>query len=163
MSYPRYRRARAHRHLVYSAAAIALNQSNITDVLAGGALDLQVEAQVGDVVEYGINTYVAATAEHVAFDVYSVVAGAPVNPFGMGLSNGLAGNAGVPGWYCENVAEVRLLTGTIRKTMVAGDLELGKVKCRLRYAKVNVNARSIPADSRGLWVWVENLGPADPE
>lgn len=163
MAYPRFQRARAFRTLSYAGADISLNQSNITDLLAAGALDLQIEAQVDDVIEYGLNAYVAATAEHVAFDVYTVVAGAPVNPFGMGLSNGLAGNAGVPGWYCENVAEVRLLTGPIHRTMVAGDLETGKVKVRPRYAKVNTNARVIPTSARGLYLYAKNLGPADPE
>lgn len=142
------------------AGNIAFNQSNVTDVDTG--LDLTLTAAAGDLIEYGVDALLDATAQAVCFDVYTRVTSANVNPFGPGLSNGLATVLGVPSWYTPFVSGANMpLRGTAMRTLLSGDIDSGNVLLRLRYAKVNTTSRSgFATASIPFRVWAKNYGPA---
>lgn len=131
---------------------IPLNATAITDV--DTALDMTLTAQAGDIVEYGVQGLLAATAHFVSFDVYTIVGGSPVNPFGAGLSASAGTLSGVSSWYFgQDNVHARFGTPATR-TLVSGDISAGTVTLRLRYAKTNTTARNLKADANvPLKVW----------
>lgn len=143
--------------VVITSGDIVLNQTAITGI---AVTDITFPAAAGDLIEYGISGRVEATATHVGFEVYTVVATALTNPFGPGLSASVAAAAGIPGWWCTNVAQNLNLTGDAPpRTLVAGDIEGGNVTLRLAYAKIDITARTLNANAQApLIVWAKNLG-----
>lgn len=138
-----------------TSGAVALDQTAITSVDTG--LDLVLEdVQAGDVVEFGINGTVANEAHTVGFDVYSMVGGSRVNPFGGGLTASLSSNAGVGAWYCPGVAQYFQLGASAYKSLVSGDIDSGDVTLRLHYAKSNSSSRTLfGAATLPLQVWAK--------
>ena len=66
---------------------------------------------------------------------------------------------GPSGWYSAQSAE-QSVTGSIFRTLVAGDISSGTVLMRLRYATAAAVNRSIFASSvNPLEVWARNHGP----
>lgn len=136
---------------------IALNATAITGI---SATDITLTAASGDLIEYGVSARIESEAQHVGFDVYTVVSSTLTNPFGPGLSATLSGAGGVPGWWTPaGIAQSLTLSGTITRTLVSGDISGGNVTLRLCYAKVNTSARTVNATSGvPLIVWAKNLG-----
>lgn len=124
---------------------ITLNTVGPTDVDTG--LDLTLDAAAGDVVEYGISGLVSAAAQFVAFDVYTIVGGVPVNSIGPGLGGGTFTPGGVQAWYCTSVASEINLSGTHPRVLVGGDIANSTVTLRLRYIKLNTTARVLYANA----------------
>lgn len=153
----------SHKRVTYTGGDISLTSTAIADVVAGGVLDIVLAAAVGDDIEFDISAFLGNQGQFTGFDVYTIVAGSPVNAFGPGLTASLATATGVPGWYHANEASFRPITGSIVRTLVAGDISGGTVTCRLRYAKTTATSRTLSANSvRPLYVWARNIGPATP-
>lgn len=135
------------------AAAAPLNTA--------AALDLVLAADVDDVIEVGINAYHAATAILVCLDVYTMVGGAQVNPFGAGLVGGSATLVGIPGWLGSGASSTAVPIGSpVFRKLVSGDLSSGTVTLRPYSAKNNGTARGMSATANApLTFWARNLGP----
>lgn len=140
------------------AGDITLNSTSITAVQT--SLDLTLTAATGDLIEYGISGISGSEAQVVNFDVYTMVSGSSVNPFGAGLSASGGSTQGVTGWLWDNVSQNIQLTGSITRTLVSGDIDSGTVIMRLFYVKSSVTARTLFAQTNlPLKVWAKNLGP----
>lgn len=163
MAQPRFRLARAFKKVRYTGGDITLNVASVTDLHAS-AFDLTLDARVGDVIEYAISARISAVAQAVAFDVYTIVAAARVNPFGAGLSASLAAGLGVPGWYVTNTSLILPITGPVTYTIQSGDLDAdGRVTMRPAYSKTSVTARTLFANANSpADVVAKNLGPVEP-
>lgn len=161
MSYGRHRASRAHKKVIYTGGNITLNVTAIT-ALHASALDIVLQAQVGDDIEYGFSGILdGSSAADAAFDVYSIVSAARVNPWGAGLSASLASTKGVPHWYAQTTNAV--IGGSIIKTLVSGDLSSGQLTVRPYFAKTSATTRTLSAGAnQPLTVWAKNLGPAEP-
>lgn len=138
---------------------ITLNSTSVTAVSA--SLDLSLIAKSGDLIEYGWDAIVGNEAQNLCFDVYTMVGGSPVNPFGAGLSASAATIQGVSGWEIDNIAENFNLGPSVFRTLVSGDISSGTVSLRLFYVKPNTTARTLFADTNlPLVVWAKNYGAA---
>lgn len=161
MAYPRFRQSRAHKRIRYVSGSITLNQTAWTDLVAAGALDIVLRAQVGDDLEYGLSGIIGNTAVESYFDVVTVVSGAPVNSFaqaGPVVPIG-TGAYGVSGWY-TSASRQDTLSGSAWYTVVAGDLSGGKVTLRPRYADSAATARTLFASANNPFLLTaKNLGP----
>lgn len=161
MAYPRHQLSRQFKKKTLTSGDITLNQTAVTNVST--ALDITLDAQVGDEIEYNISGLLSNINQTVCFDVYSVVSSATVNPFGAGLSASLASTQGVQGWFQGNDGLYARLNGGAIHTVIAGDLDTnGRITLRLQYAKVSATARTLYANTNNpLTVWAKNLGPSD--
>lgn len=143
-----------------TAGDVSLNTASITEVNSG--LRLTLPAAVGDVLEFGIDAQLDSTAQFVGFDVYTMPGGTRTNPFGPGLSANLSTLVGVVGWEASNAAAARMISGSVTRTVVSGDLDAGSpntVTASLHFAKVNATARALFAQTNiPLKVWMKNLG-----
>lgn len=163
MAYSRFQQARAHRFIKYTGGNITCNQTAVT-ALHATDLDMTIEAQIGDVLEYGMSGRTDAVAQFIALDVYSIVAGNRVNPFAQGLSTSMATTDGVSGWLVPSTAVAQNISGSALKVVEFSDLANGAILLRPYYAKTTTTARAIMANLNSpLMVWVKNLGPSDPE
>lgn len=123
-------------------------------------------ADVGDVIEYGVNFAISGHATNYAyFDVVTAVSGAPVNSF---ASEGAAptattSNSGLMGWFITATPDTIPVSGAVRYTVTAGDLDAaGAVTLRFRYATLNTSGRTLYASaSFPLKVYASNIGPED--
>lgn len=142
-----------------TSGSISLTATAITNVDTG--LDLTLaNVQAGDVVEYGWNALFEDNTQAVGFDVYTVVGGSPVNPFGAGLSASLASTVGVPAWFVGGQAINKTNGIPQQRTLVSGDISAGSVTLRLRYAKSSATARSLNATANiPLSVWARAFRP----
>ncbi len=150
----------AHAEVIRNTGSLTLNSISVVAVDTG--LDLVLNAAVDDVIEYGLSARLGNSAVAVGFDVYTMVSGSPVNPFGAGLSSSLSPNLGVTGWYTNNENVISPVTGARRYTVVSGDISAGTVTLRLFYVQTSATNRTLSAASTSpLNVWATNLGPAD--
>lgn len=139
-----------------SGGDITMNQTAITGLTG---FDMTLTAATGDRVLYGISARLESVAVIEGFDVYTMLAGSRVNPFGSGLSASLGSTAGVGGWLTPGTAQL-LLTGEVPRTLVSGDISSGTVILRLHYAGSAVTARKIFASSnQPAKVWATVLTP----
>lgn len=168
MSYPRFRRSRAHKMASRATGtAISLNSNAIAELAAAtngpgtGAFDLTLEAQVGDTLEWAFNGIAVGVAgTPTAFDVYTMVSGSRVNPFGAGLSAANASTLGVAGWFVENVARNYPIAGSVLYVVQAGDIASGQVTCRPHYVQTTATAQTLHSEANvPLRMWLKNLGP----
>lgn len=135
---------------------ITMNQTAITGLTG---FDMTLTAASGDRVLYGISARLESVAVIEGFDVFTMVAGSRVNPFGAGLSASLGSTAGVGGWLTPGTAQL-LLAGEVPRTLVGGDISSGTVTLRLHYAGAAVTARKIFANSNmPAKVWATVLTP----
>lgn len=154
MGNPRFRTARAHKHLTRSAGDITAT-TTWTDVTG---MEIVLAAQVGDTIEVGCNGIWASDgAGQGRLDVVSIVSSAPV-----GYWNGSGAAAGVQAWLATTASVIFPFGGSIMKDIVSGDLSAGLVTLRLR-SSVSSSTRSLFASgSNVLHFYAKNLGPADP-
>lgn len=137
---------------------ISLASTAIADVDTG--LDLVLNAIAGDLIFWGISGNLASASPPCVFDVFTVVGGSPVNPFGPGLSASAASLQGIPA-LASGASTSFSLQGEYPRTLVSGDISSGTVTLRLRYAKTNVTARTLFAQTNiPLKVWAKNYGQA---
>lgn len=127
------------------------------------ALDVQIAANVGDVIECNLSLYCNAAATEVWFDVVTIVAAAAVSS----LANAGAATAappyyGNPSWKCTS-GVVDKTGGPARMVVAAGDVVGGKVTFRVRYTVSDPVARTVFASANYfIQFGVKNLGPAAP-
>lgn len=161
MAQPRFQRARAFKFLRYTTGDITLStNTNWTNVQTG--LDMTIEAQVGDVLEYHIGALYDAGAGSAGLDVATVVSGSPVNSFANGGAVTTAPPPyGIQGWNVVASAGGHI-TGSAFYTVVNGDLSSGLVTVRLRY-QASGTKLIYASTNNPLQVAIKNLGPVDPE
>jgi hypothetical protein len=158
MSYPRFQLARA-----FKVVRLTTGDFTTTGQTAWGdvntALDITLAAQVGDVIEYGIMTEATNGSAAMRMDVATIVSAAVVNYFG-GDGTAPAGT-GAAGWYVNGV---RGVSGSVWRTLVAGDISSGYVTLRLRYHNDGAGGtNNFTANAgRGFYATAKNLGPQDP-
>ena len=123
------------------------------------ATDITLPATTGDVIELSISMLMQhAYASYQATDVATVVSGSPVN-YVSGTAFASSGQ-GVSAWRLET-EETTSVSGSVRYTLVSGDISSGTVLLRLRI-KVSGNT--------GIWLcgadypamfMARNLGPCN--
>lgn len=156
---PQTRFLKDYASVTRTAGDVTLNATAITAVQT--SLDLTLTAATGDVIEFGWSGVTGTEAQVVSFDVYTMVGGAGVNPFGPGLSASMASLQGVAGWLIDNIAQNFNLGVPVTRTLVSGDIDAGTVVLRLFYAKANTTARTLFAQTNiPLTAWAKNYGPA---
>lgn len=170
MAYPRFRRARTHKIIRRATGSdISLNSTAIAELAAAtngpgtGGFDIALPAQVGDTLEWGFNGLVGVAGVVTAFEIYTIVATARTNSFGLGLSASLASTFGPLGWYQDAQGETNSygrLTGSALYVVQAGDIASGVVTCRPYYAQASASARLLYSSSNlPFQMWLKNLGP----
>lgn len=158
MAYPRSQRSRAIRMAVRTAGSITGITNTAINV--DTALDMVLQAQVGDVLEYTINGVAAASGTiNLILDVATMVAGSPVNYFG--TFDGTI-ERGVWAWFVTNITPEQAIGGSAWRTLVAGDLSGGTCTVRLRAIASGASATIYATVPIPLHVMVRNLGPVSP-
>jgi hypothetical protein len=166
MAYPRYQLSRAHRQ-VRRAAGSNMATTNVgttwTDLGAATngpgatALDIDLEAQDGDVIEYGFSGLASSEAVAAKLDVQLVDSGNYISSL-----TTVPTTNGVTGWYCPASA-LTPITGSLMYTVTALDIASGKVKLRPMYLTTGVRTLFTNGTDGALVLTAKNLGPADPE
>lgn len=144
-----------------TAGNITLNSNNAwADVNTG--LDLTLAAAAGDVIEYSVNAYLANQAVDVFFDVVTVVSGSPVNSFARDAAPANPPTSlGFSGWLCVT-GLFQQVTGSVFRTLAAGDISSNSCLLRLRYSGNAAVNRTLYADTAlSLYVWARNHGPVE--
>lgn len=160
MAYPRYLRARAHRKFRKVSGNTTYASASWGNLDTG--LDMTIEAQVGDDLEYGLSGVWSTEAVNCRLDVATLVSGAVVNYFGGAVET--ATGDGVGAWYGKT-GEVSAVGGAVLYTVQAGDIDAnGKVTVRLRARCDSATTKTLFSNANlPLQGYVKNLGPADPE
>lgn len=149
-----------------TGTSILLNSTAIAEVAAAtngpgtGGFDLAVRAVVGDILEWGFNGNLGSEGVITSLEIYTMVSGSRVNPFGSGLSASLATTIGPLAWtfYASAISP---LTGSALLVVQAGDIESSLVTCRPHYAQATASNRTLNSSaSQGLQMWLKNLGPS---
>lgn len=130
--------------------------NNMTNPITGAGTttaDLVFKAVVGDWVEVGINGLWGSEAFFAYLDVWSRVAGTPINSWGGNLwSAPTAGHQGLVGWRGEPSLG-HALSGTAVKQIVAGDIDgTGNVTVT-PYGSGSGGARTIFAGATVPFMW----------
>ena len=161
MAYPRFQRAQAFRTYRRTSGNITLNSTTWANVDTGA--DLTIEAQVGDVIEVGINCIAGNEAVDAWMDVGFLVSAAINSSVGSGEITTTTGD-GILGWLIGNGVQDKP-GPPAHKTLVAGDIDAnGRVTARLRYRTASATAKTIYAGTANPFLfYAKNLGPADPE
>lgn len=156
MPYPRFQRARNVKFARRMSTDVSLGTAWIA---VDTALDLVLEAQTGDVIEYGVNALWDSDAVLGAMDVVTIVSSSPVTYFSSGTST-QSGNGAV-GWFAAPSSFISV-SGSVMLTLVTGDISGGLVRLRL-YAHTTSGTRTLFATSTNpLQVFAKNLGPVQP-
>lgn len=141
------------------------NQSKAASIAGFTAVDtrtdLVIPAAVGDVIEYAVSAWWAASTLGASLDVATMVSGAPVNMFSGTAAGGT--DYGVAAWFAsnDNIAG-DAVGGPAFKTLTAADISNGTVTLRL-YQRVDGSsgARTLFVNAGApLIVYAKNLGQA---
>lgn len=167
MAYPRFRRARTHKIVRRATgSALSLNSTAIAEVAAAtngpgtGGFDIAIPAAVGDMLQWEFQLIVGSEAVGLALDIYTMVSGSRVNPFGAGLSASHASVVGVSGWYCEGAGRNMPIVGSAFLTVQSGDISSGLVSCRPHFVTASASPRLLYATANLPAAMVlTNLGP----
>lgn len=149
-----------------TGSSMVLNSTAIAELAAAtngpgtGGFDISLPAAVGDVIEWSFNGLWGSEAVFTGIDIYTLVAGARVNPFGPGVSVSLASGQGVAGWRSPNSGVTPPLIGSAIYALQNGDIVDGVVTLRPYYAQVSATNKTLASDpNAGLQMWAKNLGP----
>lgn len=166
MSYPRFLLSRAHKFARRTSGNVVLTSTAWANV--DTALDMILDAQVGDVLGYELNAALGTEAQDAYFDAVTLnpVGGAPLNSFANAGAVEATPTAifGVAAWVAR-ASVPAFPAGVARYAVQAADLSVtGLVTVRLRAAiyTSGSGSRSLFAASFPLVVAVANLGPVDP-
>ena len=169
MAQPRFQRARAFRYTLSNtgsslttASTTWIDLATMTNGPGAGAWDQTIEAQVGDVLEFGVNWQFGNEAVAARVEVATIVSSSPVNTFGQGGVSGSTGY-GVQAWTGSGNVYTPT-AGSAWLTVAAGDLSNGKVTVR-PYIRVDsaVTKTLYRTSTNPVFLCVKNLGPQDPE
>lgn len=138
---------------------VTLNSATWANVDTG--LDLVLAASTGDVVEYAISAVISSGTYVNYLDVVTVVSGNPVNSFGYDAAPANPPTSyGLMAWYTTEATTP--LSGSVFRTLVAGDISSSTVTLRLRYAQATAGARTLQATAAlPVEVWARNHGPIE--
>ena len=154
-------RSYQNRYARAKRASTSLTINSTTWANVDTALDLTLNASAGDVIEYCVSGIVGTAAVVNGFDVVTVVSGSPVNSFGLDAAapTTYAALNSASAWYCQTGVEVTI-SGSIFRTLAAGDISAGTVTLRLRYvSSAAVNRTLFAVAPAALEVWARNHGP----
>lgn len=160
MTYPRYQAARAFKFFTRVAGSLTLNSTTWANLpTIGTTWDAVLAAQVGDVIRVEMTGLFGVEAVEGNLDIVSIVSAAPVNYWG---GDGGVSSNGVAGWYGPASAYASF-GGSVRRTLLAGDISAGTVTLRPRYRTATAANKTLFASSAAtLHFAVDNLGPVDP-
>jgi hypothetical protein len=130
-----------------TAGSLTLNSTSETNVDTG--LDLTLAAATGDIVTVHANALWGNTAVIGMVDVATIVAGSPVNYFGVGLAST---NQGLIGWSHQQAA-YEPWGGGATYVLQAGDISGGNVVLRLRYKTASAANLTLFATTAIAFQW----------
>lgn len=139
-----------------AAIVLSTTQNTWADIDAGGTaaarpLDLVIPGvAVGQWVSVNPVMHPTNAATSVQFDIFTIVAGAPVHQFG-------GATTGVSAWLAQSSVTEKL-TAVRSYQLQAGDIENGAVRLRMRSRNLTTTARSLNA-SAGFEFRLEGRGP----
>lgn len=137
------------------SGSITLNSTSEADVDTG--IDLVVAAAIGDTIVVMPNGLHGNEAVIVNLDVATIVAGSPVNYFGIGLGGS---DQGLLGWSKQNPGVYQPIVGAVAYVVQGGDISGGNVTLRLRYkTSAAVNSTLFAAATLGFQ-WAAMVLPA---
>lgn len=150
MAYPRFRRARAHKHTRRTTGTVNFSSTSFANF--DTATDIVLRAAVGDVIAVHLGFIWTNGADYGQLDVFTIVSGSPVN--GVGSGSGIAGVAG----------EISVETSvgcTVHYTLVSGDISSGTVTLRVRGKTTSggVNKGILASATVPFDFAAENIGP----
>lgn len=154
MGYPRHMRSRNFKVAIRTAGDVSVTSTSFAAV--DSALDITLEAQIGDVIELGINANWDNGAVNSEMDV-AVMNGATLIRYISGTTRG------IPAWGA--VASVtNYVAGSYFTTLVTGDVLNGLVTVRLSARVFSTGTRVLYASTNPwpLQFIAKNLGPPDP-
>lgn len=157
--YPAYVRSRQHQFKRRTSGSIVLTATAYAAV--DTSLDVVLDVAVGDVVAFGLSGLLTNEAQGVRFDASTMNGATRVNP----LSGTTQTVGGVPSWRILSTGNYWPLSGEVRYTIQAGDIDAnGRVTIRLFYMLDSAApTRSLTADTfYPLTVWGEVKGPQRP-
>lgn len=159
MAYPRFQRARSFKVARRTAGNVAVTST--TWVAVDTALDITLNAQVGDVLEAVVSSLWSNDAFQARLEAVTWVSGAAVNTFSGSTYS--TTSTGVPGWFGTS-GVYSAISGSAFLTVQAGDIVNGLVTVRLlAHAEGTTPAKSLTATATDpLTFAVKNLGPMDP-
>jgi hypothetical protein len=161
MSYPRFQRARAFKHVRHTSGNVAVSSTSWANFDTG--MDITLDAQTGDVIEVGLSALAdsAGTATDIMFDAGTLVSSAIVNVVSSGTTES-GSSDGVGAWYCTRSAYSNA-AGSVMYTLQSGDISSGTVTVRLRVRLAGAGSRNIFGSTTDpVQFSVKNLGPVDP-
>jgi len=158
MAYPRFQRARAFKYVTRTAGNLTISSAAAWADLTT-AMDIALNCQVGDVIEYGLNGFWSNEASPAYLDVATIVGGSAVNHF---LSGGNTANSGVSAWVAQPVSAYKPFSGSVLYTVVAGDISSGQVTFRLRCLGSGSTRTLRATTDMPLQAFAKNIGPVDP-
>ena len=158
MAYPRFQRARQFKFVRYQGIDVGVAQTTWVGLGTG---DLELAAQVGDVLEVGASYRVSNAAVEMYFDLHTYVSSARVNSVGSGAAAADT-QLGIPGLIATSGVTGGIGGGALY-TVVAGDISNGLVLLRPVFRGASTTSRQIlGASPNFIHYWAKNLGPADP-
>lgn len=161
--YPRYRKARAHKHFIRTTGDLSLGTGTSWADLPtiGTSWDAVLAAEVGDTLECSIQAALDSAAVNTFFDCFTIVSSAPVSALS-GASSVSNANDGAPAWFLPASAAGKA-GGSLLYDVQSVDLVGGLVTVRLRYRQDSATSRNLHAtDVLPLHFAIKNLGPPDP-
>jgi hypothetical protein len=142
---------KADANLVLGIVANTWHDADANGSAAARPLDIVIpNVTAGKWVEVKANLYSPSSAAAVYLDIWTVVAGSPVNQFG-------SSTTGTVGWLLP-ASTAWQASNTARYQVQAGDIENGSVRLRLRDRNTSTTARSIGA-SGGIVFEMAGVGP----
>lgn len=161
LGYPKPSSIKASRFVNLSTGDLSLTNNSSVWGNVSTALDMTLPAEIGDVIEVGLNGVSSSSASDIGLDVVSVVAGSPVNSW-LNQGPALSGPPlySVASWHMF-INTTCLLAGSVMKTIVSSDISGGSVLLRFRYQMWNGTATKTLAAGTNyvLQVFAKNLGP----
>jgi hypothetical protein len=142
-----------------TAGDLTLNGTSWADLPTIGTTgDLTLNATAGDVVEVSISALWGAESPDGFLDFVTIVAGSPVNAFGIdGTPNN--SSSGIVAWRGIG-SRYDMPSGSFYRTLVSGDISGGTVTLRLRCKTGSASNRTLFASTNiTLEYWARNLGP----
>lgn len=159
MAYPRFLRARQHKHILDTAGTISsLTSGTKAAIGTPPRFDIVLAAAVGDVIEAGAYFYWNSdtTGGQGFVDFATVVSST--------LTNYFSGSGSGTGGVGHGISDTGAYHGTmvvIPYTLVAADISSGKVTIRWVYS--STGNKAINADTtRPISLYAKNLGPVSP-
>lgn len=158
-AYPRFQLARAHRYGQRTAGDLSLANTASVLLESSTLLRLTLEAQVNDVIEYGLaGFFTPGAAAECGFSA------AAVNPSTNVITNhaGPGTRDGLLGYGATSMG--RSFGGPARLTVQTADIMSdGKTTMTLTHFSSNTSVLIYADSLYSLQWWMKNLGPSDPE